>query len=516
MRLSTFASKSYRQEIGTRSIRLPRSHRLGFSALICVIYFTTCRGAFGLEPLVGAVGPGLAVLLIVVTPFMWTLPMALMVAELATMLPEEGGYYVWVRESLGVFWAVQEAWWTVAYSIALLAMLPVLLVSYLAFFIPVLRTVADPADAWPASLVRWLFAVAVILTATIVNLRGARNVGRSSKIGVAVVVGSFALMVFVSMLRHPGLSAVIDIVKQDSGTGRARDLLLGLSYIVFNYSGWDNVSTYAAEVDRPQRNYPRAIAVALLVVVLSYLLPVVAGIGATTDRTLWSTHGGWPAIAQLIGGRWLGGLIAGAGIVSVWALVNAQLFYVSRLPFALARDGWLPCALAKVSSGSSTPRAAVICCGLVAAALAAFSFGGLAIIQCLLYSSAIILEFLSLIILRLRRPHASRPFRVPGGRWGLGPVCLAPLAFAGLVLFAILLDWRSCSPQMLVVGIVLTSGAVLYFLGRRVSARSIAPVKNVAAKIDSAVEGPVDVEAIAWQWLQRRSIDPSTQVGKKK
>ena len=116
-------------------IELPPSRRLGLFALVCVIYFTVSGGAFGVEPLVGAVGPGLAVLLIVVTPFVWSLPMALMVAELATMIPEEGGYYVWVKESLGDFWAVQEAWWTMGHCMTLTAMLPVLFVSYLDSFI---------------------------------------------------------------------------------------------------------------------------------------------------------------------------------------------------------------------------------------------------------------------------------------------------------------------------------------------------------------------------------------------
>jgi pimeloyl-ACP methyl ester carboxylesterase len=102
---------------------------------VCVIYFTVSGGAFGLEPLVGAVGPGFATLLIVVTPVVWSLPMALMVAELATLLPEDGGYYIWVKESLGDFWAVQEAWWTMGYSSALVAMLSLLFVTYLDHFI---------------------------------------------------------------------------------------------------------------------------------------------------------------------------------------------------------------------------------------------------------------------------------------------------------------------------------------------------------------------------------------------
>jgi len=92
------------------SFRLPQERRLTLFALICVAFFTTCGGAFGIEPLVSAVGSGWAVAMIIITPFVWSLPIALMVAELSTRMPEEGGYYVWVHRTLGPFWAVQEAW----------------------------------------------------------------------------------------------------------------------------------------------------------------------------------------------------------------------------------------------------------------------------------------------------------------------------------------------------------------------------------------------------------------------
>lgn len=490
-------SSSFNQQIDHRQIELPRARRLGFFALVCVIFFTVSGGAFGVEPLVGAVGPGLAVLLIVLTPFVWSLPMALMVAELATLLPEEGGYYVWVKESLGDFWAVQEAWWTMAYSIALMAMLPLLFVTYLDFFFRSVGSGANPMQAGLGPLARWLLAVAIIATATIVNLLGARDVGRSSKISAVLVVGSFAALVLLWVLRHAEPSNVISIVNQDLTSNRTHGLLLGLSYIVFNYSGWDNVSTYAAEVDRPQRNYPRAIAVALIVVILGYLLPVIAGISVTTDRALWTTDAGWPVIAQLIGGRWLGSLIAAAGLVSVWALVNAQLFYVSRMPLVLARDGWLPPALAGVASDSAAPRTAVVCCAGIAALLAALSFGGLAVIQCLLYAGALTLEFLALIILRLRRPQDHRPFRVPGGWWGVGYVCLAPFVFCGLVLFATLQDWRSFSGQLVVVGVVVASGAFLYVVRRRITTSSEASAESANLEIQRAADVPsVETEGL--------------------
>jgi len=440
------------------------ANRLTLSALICVIYFTVSGGAFGLEPLIGAVGPGLAIVLIVVTPLVWSLPMALMVAELATLLPEEGGYYVWVKESLGEFWALQEAWWTMSYSIALTAMLSLLFVTYLDFLF---RTLGVDLGSSLGAFSRWLLAAAIISTATIVNLLGARHVGRSSKVSAAFVIGSFAIVVLIWVVRHPNPSHVVGIVTDDLLSAHGQGLLLGLSYIVFNYGGWDNASTYAAEVDQPQQNYPRAIAVAFLLVILGYLLPVIAGVGATTDPALWTTDAGWPVIAQLIGGKWLGTLIAGAGVASAWALVNAQLFYVSRMPLVLARDGWLPAALAKVSSGSAAPTAAVISCAVIAALLAAFRFSGLAVIQCLLYIPAVALEFLSLIVLRRRRPHANRPFRVPGGWLGLAYVCVAPLAFCAAVLFATLRDWRSFPGQLGLLAGIVAGGIVFYFAGRR-------------------------------------------------
>ena len=110
---------------------------------MAVAFFTTCGGPFGLEPLPAAVGPGWAVVLILTAPIFWSLPMALMVAELSTLMPEEGGYYVWVRETMGAFWGVQEAWWTMGYSIGLMASFPVLFVSYLSFFIPALAPGAN-------------------------------------------------------------------------------------------------------------------------------------------------------------------------------------------------------------------------------------------------------------------------------------------------------------------------------------------------------------------------------------
>ncbi len=96
-------------QTSSQCLHLPRERKLTLLGLVAVAFFTTCGGPFGLEPLPSTVGPGWAVVFILISPLVWSLPIALMVAELATLMPAEGGYYIWVRETLGSFWAVQEA-----------------------------------------------------------------------------------------------------------------------------------------------------------------------------------------------------------------------------------------------------------------------------------------------------------------------------------------------------------------------------------------------------------------------
>src|ERR1035438_3761139 len=103
---------------------LPASRRLNLLPLIGVVFCVVCGGAYGLEPVVAAVGGGWAIALIVLAPLLWRLPIALMVAELTSAMPEDGGYYVWVRTALGDFWGVQEAWWTLCYTFIDVAIYP--------------------------------------------------------------------------------------------------------------------------------------------------------------------------------------------------------------------------------------------------------------------------------------------------------------------------------------------------------------------------------------------------------
>jgi amino acid transporter len=436
------------------ALPLAAGRRMTLAGLTFVTFLTACGGAFGIEPLVGAVGPGRAVVLLFVTPLVWSLPIALMVAELATLMPEEGGYYVWVRETLGPFWGVQAAWWSLGYSALLLAIWPVLFVSYLDYLVP---WVAH-SGPW----VRWLIAVLVIVSAIAVNLHGARGVARSAQLGAVLVLGVFLLLVVTWLLVGPGPRGSLAVVTRDLGDVHHGALLLGLSILILNYSGWDSVSTYASEVDRPRRTYPLALGGALLMTIMAYTLPVIAGVSVTSDPAVWSAEAGWPAIAGLMGGHWLGLILAAAGLASTWGLFDAQLLYVSRIPFVMAQDGWLPPSLAQAQSDTAVPRRALIGFAIVVALLATLSFGNLVVMLCLLYTATLVLELLALIVLRIRHPQAVRPFRIPGGIAGLIYVCVAPLVVAGLVISATLRDGGTYGLQLGIVAAIVVAGIALY------------------------------------------------------
>ena len=453
-------------------VQLPRARRLGFFALVGVIFFTVSGGAYGLEPLVSAVGAGWAVVLVIVTPILWSLPIALMVAELSSAMPEEGGYYVWVRRGLGDFWGVQEGWWTVCYTSVDMAIYPVLFVNYLAYFFPSLSLDENGSSTWSVFFTRWLIAVLLIVVALAINWRGAKAVGRNATLNIGLVLGPFILLTVIGLIWKSSMGNAMTVIRNDFAHGQNSTLLLlGLATVFWNYSGWDNVSTFAAEVNDPHRNYPRALITSLPLTVLGYLLPLLAGIAITTDPNVWSESAGWPVIGQLMGGQWLGVVIAVAALISAWSLFNSQLLYVSRLPYAMALDGWLPSLLKRVSKKTAVPTFALVATCCVSAIFAVLPFGKLVIIDVLLYSAALTLEFIALIALRLKKPDMPRPFRVPGGWLGLALVTIAPMGCAVLVAAASFRQEDVDKRQVLAVPILMLSGGLLYLLRRRSAKR---------------------------------------------
>ena len=427
-------------------------------SLVFILFFCTSGGAFTTETLVKSVGPGLALLILVLVPLVYSLPEVLIVGELASMLPLEGGYYRWVGRAFGPFWAFQNGWLTWMYSLVDMALYPKLFLTYLAYFAPNLA----PSTAWMIGLL-------VIWVPTLLNIMGSARVGRGS-----VIAGLFVLGAFLAIAIAAAPHATHVPWRPFAAAGRAGTggVAVGLSIALWNYIGWDNASTVQGEVRDATRSYPRALSLALPLVAAGYLVPLLATLSAT-DWTTW-TEGGWPAIALASGGRLgpaLAAWVALAGMVSPLALFSALLMSYSRIPFVMAVDGLLPSALARTDA-RGTPRNAVLGAAVCYSSFMLVSFGTLVIADVLLYSLALMLEFASLVWLRRREPDLRGAFRVPLGTAGVTVLAILPLCVLALVVGVSFADGEFGLPAIFGTVAAIALGPLLYAAASRHRRRS--------------------------------------------
>ncbi|MDR3688189.1 MAG: APC family permease [Fimbriimonas sp.] len=439
---------------------------LRFWPLLATIYFCVSGGAFGLEPMVQA-GAGLAVLLLIVTPIIWSAPVALLTAELGSAMPDEGGYYVWVKRALGQPCAFLCGWWTWIYSWVDTAIYPTLFAAYVARFLELVGySTAIDSNPWT----KWLVGLAIIVPLTWLNMRGTKIVGVGSVSFFVLLLVPFAVLLAFGMSKVvTDLSATVHpFVWQSQGATGA--VGVGLFSVMWNYLGWDSISTVSGEIVEPQRNLPRALGVGVLIVTASYLFPVLVGLTVLRGTDAWK-DGAWVQVASLVGGRWLGIAVAAAGIVSSAGLFSATLLSSSRIPFVLARDRWLPARLTKLHPKWGTPTVAILVSAVFYTALSYERFNDLTVVDVVLYSSALVFEFIALAVLRFKEPDLMRPFRIPGGWPALVLVLTAP---AALVVFACISRFQDKGQVAIwLSAVALASGPVVWWIGRQTTKRSL-------------------------------------------
>jgi amino acid transporter len=393
--------------------------KLGLSTLVASTFFMVSGGAYGLEDLVGC-GYAVAVAALVVTPLVWSLPTALMVGELASALPHEGGYYAWVRRAMGPFWGFQEAWLSLVASVFDMAIYPTLFTLYLGRLVPSLAPGASAAGAAAVG-------AALVVVCAVWNMRGASTVGVGSvALGVAILA-PFALIGLIGFLVHLPASRATPAAQAPSVW------MIGVLVAMWNYMGWDNASTIAQEVREPARTYPRAVLTALGLVALAYLWPVLGAAVAGLDPSGWTT-GAWVGAAHDLGGRWLALAVVVGGMVSGLGTYNALLLSYSRVPAALAADGFFPAWLARRDPKTGAPWASIVACSIAYAACLGIGFARLVELDVLLYGASLALEFVALAVLRVREPALARPFRIPGGLAGAILCGLPPMALLAVAL----------------------------------------------------------------------------------
>jgi amino acid transporter len=416
--------------------------------LIAATYFMVSGGPYGIEEILGGAGFLKAIIILLALPLLWSLPTALMIGELAAALPAEGGFYVWVRRALGPFWGYQEGWLSLSASIFDMAIYPALFVLYLGKFSPAL-TAGWNGYAW---------SLAVVVVCCLWNLRGAPAVGRDSVGMCVLLLAPFAVFVVLGLWRGLALHPHVQWSQPASESALSTAILVAM----WNTMGWDNASTVAQEVENPQRNYPRAMIYTTILVAVTYILPLAAMALSGLSMETFST-GDWTTAASALGGPLLGIAVVAGGAITGIGMFNALMMSYTRLPMAMAEDGMLPRVVARRNS-RGVPWVSVLLCGLAWALALRLPFDRLISIDLILYGSSLLLEFVALVVLRIREPHLARPFKA-GNLVFACMLGVGPAALIGYALYASRAEKLMGSTSALLFAVVVgLLGPVLYWL----------------------------------------------------
>jgi len=392
-------------------------HKAGLFYLVFVMFSYTTGGPFGLEDMVTTSGPGMTLIYLLVLPFFWCIPVSLVSAELTTAMPVEGGFYRWTRAAFGDFWGFLAGWWNWSASFLLGGAYAVLFTDYL----------FPGITGWK----HYLVSVALIAVITWINVRGIQMVGQvATALEIFIFVPVMTMIVMALMRWHH--NPFVPLIPPHQPTFKIFGV--GLALGLWLYSGYEQLSTVAEEVENPQRAYPRALAVVVPLSIAAYFLPTLAGLASAGNWEQWHT-GFFSDAAKMIGGSfhgqfWLGTWMTLAAMVGNVALLNSTVLTTTRMPFAMAEDGYLPAALTRKHSRYGTPWLAILVSAMIYALLAWQSLGQLISVYIWLRSATTVLTVLSAWKLRRTRPEMQRAFVIPGGRMGLLYVVAAPVVMA--------------------------------------------------------------------------------------
>lgn len=463
--------------------------QVGYFQLTFLIYGAACGGAFGLEGMVSQ-GPGLAIFLIALVPFIYSVPLSLVVSELTAMMPVEGGNYRWSRFAFGNLMGFQAGWWAWLSGVVASASYAALFTEYINTWVP---RPTEAAYAWWANhglaclapetgsavltpLAHWGCCLFLIWLMHYLNVKGIDVVGDSAAIMTFLLLLPFAIMLAIG-ITHWNANPLVPFIAPGKGW---LDLGVALSTVIWVYSGYDKLSAAAEEVRDPQKTFPPALFTAATLAMLSCLLPTVAAVATLNDWAEW-TDGFFPAACLKMAGPWLQTWMVVGGLISNALLLSVTMLSSSRVLFAMAADGLMPQALTRRHPVSQTPVASILWGSLLLSALTLFSFKQLLIIYLYLQMYTNLLIYVNAWRLRSSHPTMERPFKLPGGQIGIVALSLPTVVLALAAMICAVFPNQVFDRLQFAYAMVATlSGFVLYPLLARNRASSQASAEGVA------------------------------------
>ncbi len=416
---------------GIKGVAALKKHDIKIHSIVFMLYCLVCAGAFGIEEMIPKLGPGLTVVLLIVFPFIWAYPLSNMVAECSSVLPSEGGIYVWVREAFGEFWGFQASWWRTVSMYISNGTFVVLAVDYASQIVPM--------SEFAVQMMKML----IILIFTVINLMGLKEVGKVSTFLSITIILAFILVCIVGFTNwhtNPIKPFICE------GKNIVHSLGSGICICVWMYCAYECIANVSGEIKNPSV-IPKGLLIATPLVALSYILPTVASLVCLPDGSwqLWSTGAdlssnsvGYSTVLTTYLGKAWGCIFLIVAFISQCAVFNTQLASGSRGFFVLADDNLYPPIFSKVSKKRGVPYVGILSLSIVALVFSHFDFSTLVGMEVMFILCNYILMSLAVIKLRKDIPIEKRKekslFIMPGGRMRLYLSCGIPILISTLCL----------------------------------------------------------------------------------
>ena len=393
---------------------------------------------------------------------------ALTYAELSAALPDAGGEYVYLKEAYGPFYGFIYGWTqTWVARTASIAALATAFYFYMADFFPGLNTpffvVHLPIGPGGGDLdIRYgqLLGIGLILFLSAVNYVGVR-VGGAMQIAVTILKLALIAGLIAAGLLSSHTSAANFHVGMTPVPGGIAGFFAALVAALWAYDGWNNASMIGSEIENPQRNLPLALIGGVLLVIAIYLLANVAYFYVLSGAEVGASPRVAATMMRRVMGPSGGALVSVAAMISMFAALNGSILAGSRVPYAMARDGYFFQNLSRVNPTFRTPGPSIILLGLWSCLLLLTGryeelFTMVIFPSWILYG----MTAAAVIVLRIRKPDMNRPYHVLGY-----PV--VPILFV-LVAIALLYSTLMHSPRESGIGLVLIAvGVPFYFFWKK-------------------------------------------------
>ena len=388
---------------------------------------------------------------------------ALTYAEMTALFHESGGSASFSRHAFNDLISFIAGWGLLLDYIVTIAISAFAVGPYLSYFIPELKQVSIQIG----------FTVGLIGVLFLLNLWGAKQSTRMSFVLVGFTLVTQLVIIFIGAGWLFNLSEIIDQFRYNAPSWP--DFWKGLAMAMVAYTGIESIAQLAAESKKPTRNVPRAIVIAMFVLVFMYLGLSVVALSAMSPHILSTTYLQDPVagiVAALpFGGKILGPWLGLLAAILLFVAANAGVMGASRLAFNMGEYYQLPKVFYRLLPKRRTPYIALFVFCLFAVLVVIASRGKLEFLADLYNFGAMLAFFsahLSLIVMRIKKPDLKRPFRVPFNL-RFGKIHIPVSALIGLVATAgVWVLVVVTKPQGRILGIGwMIFGLIMYFLYRR-------------------------------------------------